>query len=307
MKIVLIGSGAIGTPQKKYILEKTFNELLIVDQDDRRANSTLENAGKYGEVFIISIPSNGKPTGELDTQAITDIVRFLAISQTKGEPRIVIIRSTVPVGFTRELSKSAPKLKLFFVPEFLTEKTAEKDFMENDRLIVGVDEKSVENEMAVQTFANFFPINGRINLCLYEAAELLKMATNSFYALKVTFFNELNKFCGNRGINYSTLQNLMAMDPRIGSSPNDSQGADVHLRIAQDGNPGFGGKCLPKDLAQLAKHYRDARASLGLLETIAAINQKLRALPDQKNIKKTENKNTKTKTTNTAPEPGARA
>jgi len=89
-----------------------------VDQDDRRANSTLESAGKYGEVFIISIPSNGKPTGELDTQAITDIVRFLAISQTKGESRIVIIRSTVPVGFTRELSKSAPKIKFFFVPEF---------------------------------------------------------------------------------------------------------------------------------------------------------------------------------------------
>jgi len=59
--------------------------------------------------------------------------------------------------------------------------------MENGRLIVGVDEKSVDNEMIVQTFSNFFPVNCRINLCLYEAAELVKMATNSFYAAKVIF------------------------------------------------------------------------------------------------------------------------
>jgi len=285
MKIGIIGAGILGNTQKEWLLKNTGHEVLVYDIDKQKSNSMIESVIKHVSVFIICLPTDAPKDDELypigDYLCTDPIVKTIEkIQKGKGEgKRDIIIRSTVPVGFTRRLANKYPDLNIYFVPEFLTEKTASEDFESQKGMFVGVRFKKDEGDFIAETTAllasKIFPSENYIMLT-YEDAEMLKLATNSFYALKVTFANELADICGKTAVDYEIVKEHLSENPRIGSDVEDNQGRDVHLRIAQDGRPGYGGKCLTKDTRQLIETARKNKAGFGLLEKVDSINSKIR-------------------------------
>jgi UDPglucose 6-dehydrogenase len=282
MKIGIIGAGVLGNTQKDWLLKNTNHEVLVYDVNQDKGNSTLESIVRHALIFVLCLPTDAPEKGSLyaegkylRTGAIENTIAFIAKNKGDGR-RAVVIRSTVPLGFTRTLAEKYPDLQIYFVPEFLTEKTATVDFA-NERTITIGTANSFKDIPAVVALmgSKIFPATD-FKIRKYEEAEMLKLATNSFYALKVTFANELADICKKNGVNYGTLKNDLARNPRIGSHPADNQGADVHLRIAQDGKAGYGGKCLTKDTRQLIEIAKEKKAGFGLLAKVDSINTKIR-------------------------------
>lgn len=292
MKIGIIGGGILGGNHAKWLRENTVHEPVVYDTDPQRANATMEDAAMCPVVYVC-VPTNGKRNGELDHDPAGDALRqiFNARMGKTDEHLLVVFRSTVPVGFTRRMEHYRDvfdafreNVTIFYVPEFLTEKTAEQDFAAPSFVLVGTslgkmpdaEREQTTFKACLQEVIASLPVAGRIELAGYEEAELLKLATNAFYAMKVTFANEISDYCEKAGIRYQAVKNLMSANPRIGSHPDDNQGQDVHLRVSQDGKPGYGGKCLPKDTNQLARHMRKAGAGFGLIEKVSKINDRIR-------------------------------
>lgn len=292
MNVGIIGGGILGGNHAKWLRENTKHEPKVYDTDAAKANATLEEVAMCPIVYVC-VPTNGKRNGDLDHDIAGNSLRliFNARMGKTDEHLIVVFRSTVPVGFTRRMEHYRDvfdafrdNVSIFYVPEFLTENTAENDFASPAFVLVGAsDGKMPDEERQQTTFKSCLqeiiasmPVAGRIELAKYEEAELLKLSTNAFYAMKVTFANEIHDYCEKTGIQYRAIKNLMSCNPRIGSHPDDNQGQDVHLRISQDGKPGYGGKCLPKDTNQLVRHMRKAGAGFGLIEKVSKINDKIR-------------------------------
>lgn len=299
-KIGIIGSGILGQTQKNWLLEHTNNEVLVYDIDESKSNSTLESMAKHADYFILCLPTDPyqgiklvKEVDYLNTKILESTIEKINSFRNK-KPATVIIRSTVPVGFTRRMSQEFPDLNFYFIPEFLTEKVAKEDFEKQKKMVIGtmkmrkekdrlevngimglIVETQIEKACLSQDLNNLFPAKDFDSLT-YEEAEMIKLATNSFYAMKVIFANELNDICKACGIEYLIIQKQLAENPRIGSYSGDNQGRDVHLRIAQDGKAGYGGKCLTKDTRQLVEIAKDKKAGFGLLETVDKINSKIR-------------------------------
>jgi UDPglucose 6-dehydrogenase len=288
MKIGIIGAGILGKTHADWLLKNTANEVLIYDIDERKSNTTKEAILKFADVFMLCVPTDqAKPgsmnEGRLEVSTLYNLVAEIDATAKKYDKRpTVFIRSTVPVGYTRRMSESHLNIDLYFVPEFLTEKVAVSDFAKGIEIIGTATGGKAQNEIAVLMAkvleGKFFPLrpNKMFSVLQYEEAELVKLATNSFYALKVTFANELSEFCEKKNIHYHCVKRMLAENPRIGSEDGDDQGKEVHLRISQDGKKGYGGKCLPKDSEELANEYADAGIKLGLLKKVVEINKKIR-------------------------------
>jgi len=273
-KIGIIGAGILGQTQKRWLLDHTNNEVLVYDLDNGLSNSTFASVAKHADVFILCLPTPGNKIGELDTRIIEEAIK--KINQDSTGHKIVVIRSTVPVGFTNQMASRYPNLYFYFVPEFLTEKTAAEDFNEGKKFIIGSKDDDVMSPEIAQIL-RLFPHPQKIISVKWEVAETLKLATNSFYAMKVIFANQLAQFCGIFDIDYNRLRYLLSINPRIGSCNEDNQGRDVHLRIAQDGEKGYGGKCLPKDTAQLATQMENVGIKNNLLSNVSEINKVIKS------------------------------
>ena len=120
------------------------------------------------------------------------------------------------------------------------------------------------------------PISEHLLIMNTNEAEAVKLFTNSFYALRVIFANEIHDLCMKMNLDYHNILSALRVDPRIGSDTQDLSGRDVHFRIAQDGKAGFGGKCLPKDLAEIISILNEKKAGFGLLEKVENINEEIR-------------------------------
>lgn len=290
MKIGIIGAGVLGSVHRDWLLNNTENEVLVYDIDEKKANSSFESLVQFAEMIFICIPTDGKENGDLDCKALDEVIEKIVdqrVAYGEGDKILpIVIRSTVPTGYCRRKNEKIKDkaLQVLFYPEFLTEKTAEIDFQTPQKIVIGCREglrdKKYEGDL-VEVASMFrravpFPKNCEIWFVNYEVAETLKLATNSFYALKVIFANELSDFCRGFEVDYDQVRKLLCKDPRIGSSLFDDQGVDVHFRIAQDGLYGFGGKCLPKDIAQLANLMKNSGTGYGLLDKTIAINKKIR-------------------------------
>lgn len=276
MVVGIIGCGVLGSIQKKWLLKETQHEVLTYDIDDSKSNSTFESLAKYARFIFICVPTDSARNGDLNTIHITNAVSQIRDIDESGERKSIIIRSTVPVGYTRKLANEYPEYQFYFIPEFLTEKVAESDFVNNHQMIVGVQNPDEKEHAQAFEKLDFMPEAFDFRVVEFETAEMVKLATNAFYAMKVTFANELNDLCKKMKIGYDGVKDLLAINPRIGSSERDNQKRDVHLRIAQDGQPGYGGKCLPKDTKHLAQMMHKEKAGFGLLEKVVEINEKIR-------------------------------
>lgn len=254
MNLGIIGCGVVGQATANGFRKKGHK---VFCYDINGKFLLLNDVLKQCNILFICVPTPAGKNGDIDLSMLDDAINKVAV---KG--KIVVIRSTVPPGTTRKYAQKYKNVKFIFNPEFLTEKTAEYDFLHPDKIVVGGN-----NKKAIDIVSNLYKnFKAPIIKTDFETAEMVKYFINCFYATKVIFANQIYDICQKAGINYEKVKKIAVLDKRI---------ADSHFEIFHKGYRGFGGKCLPKDLSGLIAFAKKIGVEADLFQKIKKINEKL--------------------------------
>jgi len=261
MKIGIVGMGHVGSN-----MYKLFNDAMIYDTKytrmydiltDKEMDQKYKNRINECDVTFVCVPTPQNEDGSCNTSAVEEVLQWC-------KSKLIILRSTVYIGFTREMATKYNRL-IVFQPEYYGETVAHPlvNLSERQWLTFGGEKEGID--LAIQAYQTVMNSNVRIYQVSYEEAEMAKYLENAYLATKVIFCNEAYDLCKKMNIDYNQVREVWAVaDPRIGSS---------HTFVYPD-NRGFGGSCLPKDTSALLYTAKQNNVELGVLDAVCKMNMK---------------------------------
>lgn len=269
MKIGVIGAGVVGTATGKCL--ESRHEVHYYDKFKPRFQD-ISYIAEDSEIAFICVPTPMKLSGEIDNSVINNSLEYLLenVQIVERNPRdlIVTIRSTVVPGTTDYFAQKFP-FEFAVNPEFLREKYAEEDMRNTKRIVIGTNSLDVQEKL-VEMYKKVFP-NAEYTLEDTKTAEMIKYSKNAFLASQIAIANEIWRICDVIGVNYDAVKEALLADERIGRN----------ITVpGHDGDYGFGGKCLPKDLNALIYYAREHQYRAYLLEEVWRSNMAVRKNQD---------------------------
>ncbi len=270
MKIGIIGKGFVGSAVQHGFSPNTGcdAEVRVYDKDPAKSQHSLKDVLDNSDFLFLSLPTPSNLDGSINLDIVDDVLND--INKLNKRNNIILLRSTMIPGSTRKFQEKYPKLSLVFNPEFLTERSAKFDFINQSRFIIGGNPKHVTKvaDMYRWRFGKSIPVI-ETN---YETAELIKYMNNCFLATKVSFMNEMKLVSDSCGADWELAVEGFIRDGRIGHS---------HLNVpGHDGKLGFGGSCFPKDIQAMIKFGKSMGLDMHTLSGAWETNLKIRPEKD---------------------------
>ena len=271
--IGIIGQGFVGNAI--YQKFKNYFEVLTFDLDSKLCNSTLENICDRCETIFICLPTPMNENGSCCTDIVEDVLKDIEIlTSFEQKEKTIVLKSTVSPGTTKKWNIEFNFLNIVFNPEFLTEANAVNDFENQSRIILGGPRP--QTTKLKQIYSKVFP-KAHIIKTDSTHAEMVKYLTNSFLATKVSFANEIYQICDKMNVDYDKVVEYATLDDRLGKS---------HWNVpGPDGDFGFGGHCLPKDLSALIFLAMNLDTETNVLNAVEETNDVVRKNRDWEQMK----------------------
>ena len=274
--IGIIGSGFVGSAVR-YGFSPNVGvdaDVKVYDKNPSRSTHTLQEVVVGSDIIFLSVPTPSNKDGTINLDIVEEALNDINVYATSVD-NIILVRSTVTPGTTRKLQQKYPNLRIVFNPEFLTERSANFDFINQTRFILGGNPEDIieVSELFRQRFGNSISIV-ETN---FETAELIKYMTNTFFCTKISFLNDMKLLSDKCGAIWEHAVEGFVRDGRIGHS---------HLNVpGHDGKYGFGGSCFPKDIQALIKYGDEIGVDMGVLKAAWETNLKVRPEKDWEQLK----------------------
>jgi len=275
-RIGIVGNGFVGSAVR-YGFSPNVGidaEVKVYDKDPNKSTHALRDV-LDSDVIFLSVPTPSNSDGSMSVDIVDDALKNINEYAQLFQVGVILLRSTVTPGTTRKLQEKYPHLRIVFNPEFLTERSANFDFINQSRFILGGNSDDVIE--VSELFRERFGSTLSIIQTNYETAEMIKYMTNTFFATKISFLNDMKLLADKCGVIWEDAVEGFVRDGRVGHSHLDVPG--------HDGKYGFGGSCFPKDIQALINFGESNDVDMNVLKGAWETNLKVRPEKDWEKLK----------------------
>jgi UDPglucose 6-dehydrogenase len=274
--IGVVGNGFVGSAVQFGFSPSTGcdYEVRVYDKDPSKSVDSIEETVNESEFIFLSVPTPSNKDGSMNLDIVEQALQDIS-DVNKNQGNIVLLRSTVTPGTTRKLQDKYPNLRIVFNPEFLTERNAKYDFINQARIIIGGDD--VYSKQVGDLYRSRFGESQPVIETNWETAELIKYMSNCFFTTKISFMNEMYQIAEKCGVDWGVALDGFFRDGRVGHS---------HMNVpGPDGKFGFGGSCFPKDIQALIHFGESLGLNMSTLKGTWKTNLEVRPERDWEDLK----------------------